>query len=399
MKDNQDSPAPVDFESVIAPLTSQSFFVDYFEKKHLVIRRDNPDYFSSLLSVSEIDRVLTQQMIPGEEMQMVRSGKGIPAEEFQTPSGFIDPVRAARLFDEGATIVLPGLQKRVAALAAYCRSMETVFNVDLQTNIYFTPEGSQGFKTHYDSHDVFVLQVAGSKEWNIYESSDLELPLRSQAFQPEGFKAGALIDTFTLHPGDICYVPRGVVHDARATEELSLHITTGLLTPRWIDLIVDAVNQLALVDPAFRKAIPPGHAVDGFDRTEARQIFRDLLARAAERIEPDRTLDFYAHDFRSRRVPVVPGQLFQTFDAGAVQPGVVLERRPDLIYAIGVVGEEVVLGIYGTEIAFPAHVEESLRDAMRQDRVTVGELAGDLDEAGQAVMLRRLVREGVFALV
>ncbi|MCB1388937.1 MAG: hypothetical protein KDK12_07325 [Rhodobacteraceae bacterium] len=399
MKDNQDASSRMDFAGVIAPVTPETFFAEYFERKHLVVRRDDPAYYGKLLSVSDIDRVLTEQMVPSEELQLVKTGKGISGDEYVTPSGLIDPVRVARFFDEGATIVLPGLQKRLTALAAYCRAMETVFNVDLQTNIYFTPEGSQGFKTHYDSHDVFVLQVAGSKTWNIYDSSALELPLRSQAFQPDGFKPGELVDTFTLNAGDMCYVPRGVVHDARATDELSLHITTGLLAPRWVELIVDAVNQLALADPAFRRAIPPGHANDGYDRSEARQVFRDLLARAVERIEPDRTLDYYAHDFRSRRVPVVPGQLFQTFDAGTVQPGTEVVRRPDLIYAIGIVGEEVILGVYGSEIVFPAHVEPVLRDAMTRTQLVVGELEGDLDEAGQAVMMRRLVREGVFALV
>ena len=397
MKDNQGVPATMDFARVIAPVTPEAFLDEYFEKKHLVICREDPLYFDGLLSVADIDRVLTQQMVSGDEMQMVRTGKGVSQDDYVTPSGLIDPVRVARIFDQGATIVLPALQKRVASLAAYCRSMETVFNVDLQTNIYFTPEGAQGFKTHYDSHDVFVLQVAGSKTWNIYESP-LELPLRSQAFQPDNFVAGKLIDTFTLHAGDMCYVPRGVVHDARATDELSLHITTGLLTPRWIELLVDAVNQLALVDPAFRHAIPPGHAMPGFDRSGARQTFRDLLLRAAENVDPDRTLDFYAHDYRSRRVPVVPGQLLQSLMAGDVVPGTELVRRPDLIYAMAVVGEEVVLGVYGTEVSFPAHVEPSLRDALSRPRVRVGELDGDLDDEGQAVLLRRLVREGVFSV-
>ncbi len=31
----------------------------------------------------------------------------------------------------------------------------------LQINAYLTPPGSQGFATHYDTHDVFVLQVDG----------------------------------------------------------------------------------------------------------------------------------------------------------------------------------------------------------------------------------------------
>lgn len=398
MKDNQDAAGPTGFARVIAPVTPETFFAEYFEKKHLVIRRDDLGYFDGLLSIDDIDRVLTTQMMAGDEMQMVRTGKGIPQEDFSTPAGWVDPVRVAGYFGKGATIVLPALHKRLPALSAYCRAMETVFNCDLQTNIYFTPQGAQGFKTHYDSHDVFVLQVAGSKEWNIYDSSALELPLRSQAFQPDNFKPGALIDTFTLHAGDMCYVPRGVVHDARATEELSLHITTGLLTPRWIELLVDALNDLATRDPAFRHAIPPGHAMAGFDRTAARQTFRDLLQRAAGAVDPDRTLDLYAHDYRNRRVPVVPGQLIQSFKADEIGPGSEMTRRPDLIYAIAVVGDEVVLGVYGTEISFPAHVEDSLRDALSRTTVRVGDLAGDLDDEGQVVLMRRLVREGVYTL-
>ncbi len=395
MKDNSRAPGPVDFAQAIAPITPEVFFAEYFEKKHLVVRRQDPGYYRDLLTVADIDRVLTTQMIPGEELQLVNNGRAIETPDYVMPSGFVDPVRVVRHFSEGSTAVLPGLQKRLPNLAAYCRALETVFCVDLQTNIYFTPDNAQGFRTHYDSHDVIVLQVHGSKTWKIYESP-LELPLRSQAFSPEGFVPGKLIDTFVLHAGDMAYVPRGVVHDAIATEEISLHITTGLLTQTWLDLMVEAIAELALDDPAFRRAIPPGHANPGFDRTGARQTFRDLLARAADKIDPDRTLDGFAEEFRRRRGPVVPGQLFQLFGAEAIAPGTEVCRRPDLIHAISLRDDEVVLSVYGAEIAFPAHCEVSLRDALARPGFRVGDLAGDLDEEGQAVMLRRLVQEGVF---
>lgn len=394
MKDHSAAPRPVDFAQAIAPIGRETFFSEYFERKHLVVRRDDPDYYARLLSLPDIDRVLTQMMIPAEEMQLVQKGRSFTDADFVTPAGFADPVKVVKCFADGATVVLPGLQKRLPSLQAYCRSLETVFSCDLQTNIYFTPPDAQGFKTHYDSHDVIVLQIAGSKTWNIYESP-LELPLRSQAFNPDTFQAGALIDTFTLHAGDMCYVPRGVVHDARATEDLSLHITTGLLSTRWIDFIVEAVSQLALTDTEFRRAIPPGFANDGFDRTAARETFSTLLRRAADAIDGDATLDGFAQDYRRRRIPVVPGQLFQMFQAEAIEPGTEVRRRPDLIHEIRLAGEEVVLTVYGTDIVFPAHVEESLRDLMARDGFRVGELAGDLDEAGQAVLVRRLVKEGV----
>ena len=49
----------------------------------------------------------------------------------------------------------------------------------VQANAYATPAGAQGFAVHHDTHDVFVLQVAGEKRWLVYEPA-LELPLKDQ---------------------------------------------------------------------------------------------------------------------------------------------------------------------------------------------------------------------------
>jgi len=391
--------AITDFARAIAPITPEQFFSDYFEKKHLVIRRDEAEYYGPLLTVADIDRVLTTTMLPVDDMNMVNNGTRIEPEEYSMPSGFVDPVRAAQQFSAGGTIVLPGLHRRLPNLAAYCRDLETVFSCDLQTNIYFTPDNAQGFKTHYDSHDVIVLQTHGSKTWKIYDSP-MVLPLRSQAFDPKGFEAGNVIDTFVLNAGDMCYIPRGVVHDAIATDEMSLHITTGLLTPRWIDLLVEAIVEQAHQDPALRGAVPPGYANEGFDMTGALAQFRALMDRASSGIDPARTLENFGAEFRRRRSPVVPGQFLQQVTADAIAPGTAVSRRDALIYRIARFedpeGDEVVLDVYGTEVAFPAHVEPALRDAMtRPGPFAVGDLAGGLDDAGQAVLVRRLVREGI----
>jgi ribosomal protein L16 Arg81 hydroxylase len=399
MKDISGAGVAMDFARAIAPITPEVFFAEYFEKKHLVVRRDDPDYYRALLSVADIDHVLTTMQIPEADMNMVNNGTPVAPENYLSPTEHVDPVRAAQQFAEGGTIILPGLQRRLPKLASYCRSLETVFSCDLQTNIYFTPDNAQGFKTHYDGHDVIVLQTHGSKTWNIYESP-MVLPLRSQAFDPATFERGEIIDTFVLNAGDMCYVPRGVVHDAIATEEMSLHITTGLLTPRWADMLIDAISEVAHRDPAFRHAVPPGFANDGFDMAGAKETFAALLARAVEQAQPEITLERYASEFRARRNPVTPGQFLQFVDAGAIGPGSTVAPRADLIYRLGRVGDgddaEIVLDVYGTEIAFPAHVEESLRDAVtRAAPFRIGDLAGDLDDEGQAVMVRRLVREGV----
>lgn len=403
MKDAPLAAATMDFARALDPITPDVFFADYFEKRHLVVHRQDRDYFRDLLSVADIDSVLTGTMLPGDEMNMVNTGRPIPAERYTTAAGHVDPVRASQEFASGGTIILPGLQRRLPALAAYCRALEQVFSCDLQTNIYFTPDNAQGFRTHYDSHDVIVLQVHGSKTWKIYES-DLELPLRSQPFSPDGFVAGKVIDEFVLQAGDMAYVPRGVVHDAIATTEMSLHITTGLLGHAWVDLLLEAVAAYAQNDVELRRSVTPGLANDGADTAGPAAQLRALMARAAAGIEPERILKGYGADFRNRRAPVVPGQFLQQAGAAAIGAETPVERRVGLIWSLSPVrtrdgaaeADAVVLDVYGAEIQMPRHAEAALRDALtRPGRFAARDLAGDLDDAGKAVLVRRLVREGV----
>ncbi|MCB1407948.1 MAG: hypothetical protein KDK01_17265 [Rhodobacteraceae bacterium] len=398
MKDSASRDLAHDFARAIAPITPEVFMEEYFEKRHLVVKRDDPDYYRGLLSIEDIDHVITETMVPGANLQLVNKGNGIDIGDYTMASGFVDPVRVAYHFGTGSTVILPQLNRSLPKLSAYCRALETVFSCDLQTNIYLTPDNAQGFRTHYDSHDVIVLQTHGSKTWNIYESP-LKLPLRSQAFDPKDFTPGKIIDTFVLNAGDMAYVPRGVVHDAIATNEVSLHITTGLLANRWIDVLVEALVERAQVDAALRASVPPGYANDGFDMAKALDTFHTLMDRAVAGIDPRSTLAGFAYEFRSRRLPVVPGQFLQSAAADAIGTGCTVAVRPDLIYATykrqTAKGEEFILEVYGTQIAFPAHVEETLRAALARESFVVGSLPGDLDEAGQAVMARRLVREGV----
>ncbi len=402
MKDTPTARAVTDFARVIAPMSPETFLAEVFERRHLVIHRDDPDYFRDLLSVADIDSVLTGTMLPAAEMNMVNTGRPIPAERYTTAAGHVDPVRAAREFAAGGTIIL---QRRLPALAAYCRALETVFSCDLQTNIYFTPDNAQGFRTHYDSHDVIVLQVHGTKTWKIYES-ELELPLRTQDFSPEGFVPGKVIDEFVLRAGDMAYVPRGVVHDAIATSEMSLHITTGLIGHRWVDLLLEALADYAQRDVDLRRSVSPGLANAGFDSAAAEATLRALMARAAEGIEPGRILKGFGADFRARRAPVVPGQFLEGLEAGGIGPETAVIRRAGLIWSLGRAraaegGEaSVILAVYGTEIRLPAHAEADLADALaRPGAFAARDLAGGLDEAGKVVLVRRLVREGVLRRV
>ena len=150
--------------------------------------------------------------------------------------------------------------------------LERELSFPLQANAYLTPARAQGAKYHYDTHDVFVLQILGSKRWTMY-GTPVTLPLRNSDFDAQTHERGEPTMDFELGPGDMAYIPRGVVHDARSSEELSLHITVGILSYRWADLLLEFVADASLKDPAFRKSLPPGFAREDFDRGLAQEIF------------------------------------------------------------------------------------------------------------------------------
>ncbi|QBY01815.1 hypothetical protein E2K80_14680 [Rhodophyticola sp. CCM32] len=437
------------FDWAISPLSRDEFFTNIFEKKHMVVKRGQPDYYASLLSFAQIDHVVTTMGLYSPEITVTKSGghghgtdhDTAPATDSDTApkatdsdsapdrdtasdtdadahgggahgvhtiqpgdysydSGYIDPVRVARLFDDGATVILSGLHDRLPQLGQFCRALENVISSRVQTNIYMTPTQSQGFNPHYDSHDVLVLQIEGTKEWRIYDTP-VELPMNSQGFNPHDVPIGEETDRFTLEPGDMCYIPRGVAHDAVATDQTSLHITTGIMVQTWADLMAEAVNVMAHKDATFRHALPPGYAAPGFDAARFEQTFRDLMTRLAETAPFQPLLGGFKQDFISNRVPRVQGQMAQLAKLSGLTADSLVGARPHLVYDIAVLdgsdGKDPMVSIlcHGSEITLPAHAEEALRYALTTPSFKPGDMAGNLDEDGNLVLVKRLVREGL----
>jgi hypothetical protein len=156
----------------------------------------------------------------------------------------------------------------------------------VQANAYITPPQNRGFDDHYDVHDVFVLQIEGTKRWIIHEPV-LPDPLRDQVWTDrradvaDAAKGEPYIDT-VLEPGDVLYLPRGWLHAAQAQGEVSIHLTLGIHSwTRYALAEQLAQDALALLrdDPEMRRTLPLG--VDGPDG-EVDLIRKRLAAAVAE---------------------------------------------------------------------------------------------------------------------
>jgi ribosomal protein L16 Arg81 hydroxylase len=386
------------FSWLLEPVTPTAFFAEYYERQPLLIARGEPSRYAALLSLAGIDRFLATTSPCHPDVFLVDAARKLGAEDYTLAepedAGQLDLPRTYELFRSGATISIRRLHESVAELAALCRAMEKVFSAHFQSNVYLSPPQAQGFGTHFDSHDVFVLQVAGSKVWTLHDTL-IELPLHGQGFDKEKHQPGPATREIVLRAGDLFYCPRGLFHSARATEETSLHITLGLIGKTWADVMAEAVSAACLASPAFRANLPAGFADPDFDASAASATFRALVQRFARETQLAPILERLAQDFVASRRPDFAGTLDE-LEAGAVLTrDTRLAARPHLIWRLKAEAAEVTLLFGASRLRFPAVAAEPLRFALKGEPFQVGALPGRLDEAGKIVLARRLMREGL----
>ncbi len=383
---------------IIDPFGVDVFYREHWERKPLLIKRALPEYFSNLVSWSVIDHAVTTLGLSHPEVSMYNALREVRAEKYTLSSGLVDVVRLYKEYAEGSTIIMQELSARHAPLADLCRALECEMTHKFQTNVYTTPESAQGFKAHFDSHDVFVLQVTGSKHWLIYDTP-VQLPYRGQKFRPEQNKPGDVTMDFVLNAGDSLYIPRGVMHDARTTHEGSIHVTLGALTTSWTDVLLEAIAIVGLNDPDFRKALPPGYATQGFDFSDAEKFFRELLRRAVEKAALRPAMDQFIQEFRMTRYPNLWGQMTQIDRAKRLTPETCFTVRPILVMNTTETNEHFIVACYGNEVRLPKHAAEPAKAALSGQTMRIRELPGTLDLEGRIVLIRRLVHEGLVEIL
>lgn len=127
----------------------------------------------------------------------------------------------------------------------------------VRLNVYITPGLSQGFASHFDTDDVYILQLQGSKEWTVFSEPPINLPIQDwgeKQLRAIRGQLGRPAIKALLQQGDALYIPRGWVHHANApTQEGSTHVTVGVMQSYFVDLVYDGLmllrDELDLLGP------------------------------------------------------------------------------------------------------------------------------------------------------
>ncbi len=371
----------------VEPIDAAEFLAEYWEQQPLAVPRAEDGRFDDLLSVTDVERLISSGGLRIPALRLVKEGGTIAESSYTTdiswrPKPFLsmaDPDRVATSFAEGATIVLQALHHTWLPLARFCRALEIELGSGVQANSYYTPRRSQGFAVHHDTHDVFVLQVAGEKHWRVYEPL-LELPLKAQRWSSSLGEPGPAVLELTLRAGDTLYLPRGWLHDALTSDTDSLHITVGVNVHTWVDAFRAALSECE-DDVEFRRSVSDGA-----------EPAVDLVERLAERLGSEAVRRRMRTAFVESRRAILEGHLEEVRELDSVTVDTTLERRPTVIADL----DGTTLSFEGKHVEFPAHAREEVEAVFEMDGpFTAADLPGGLDDDGRLVLVRRLIREGL----
>jgi hypothetical protein len=380
------------------------FFSEVWAKAPLLQRRRDSNGFDDLLTLADVDFILTTTWLRTPAFRLVKDGKPLDERTYTKWAGVgargaygsVDPGKVYSLFHGGATVVLQAMQRYWAPLARFIRDLEVTLTLPAQANAYITPPGSRGLAVHYDTHDVFVLQVYGSKKWQIFDPV-IESPLPSQ-HSIEGETTTPVLET-ELEPGDTLYIPRGWRHAATAQAAASAHMTIGVLNYSWYDVLQEVLLQ-AQDEVAFRETVPVGYAGEGSgfanDIAGRLQTLRDWL----QGVDVEEVAATLRRRFWAARPPLLIGQMAQLEQLDEVSDDSLVRRRIGAICLFEPDEQErrlrAILG--DRELLLPRELEASLRMLLDGSTVQVKQLE-DLDGESRIVLVRRLIREGLLECV
>jgi len=358
--------------------------------------------FDDLLSLADADELLSRRGLRTPFLRIAKNGEVLAPSTFTGSGGagaaIGDQVRDDRvlaLFAEGSTLVLQALHRLWPPLIDFSAALADELGHPVQINAYLTPPQSQGFSSHYDVHDVFVLQLAGTKRWLIHPPVLTE-PLRTQPWTDRraavtaAATAPPAIDAL-LAPGDALYLPRGWLHAATAQGEVSAHLTVGIHNLTRYS-VLEALVAEAADDPELRRSLPLGVNTDELT-AEIDAVVRRLVERLPDLPTASAAQRVHRQLWSGvRPAPLAP--IAQAAAAAQVSAAATITRRPHLQHRIADVGDEVEVRLDGRQVRFPATAAAAVRAALAGPVLAVANLPG-LPAADQVVLARRLLVEGL----
>lgn len=177
-----------------------------------------------LLDFPALEAALGDGRIPPEDLWMWIGRKRIDLDLLRLRTGeSIDPAGLAQMRGQGAAYSIGDLQRRFASLAELASGVSHWLGDPVEVVGVASHGSRSGVPVHHDEENVFILQLAGSKHWQMI-GDPVTAGLHTNAVTGDPGETREL----TMRAGDLMFLPAGQRHVCTGEGD-SLHIALLIL--------------------------------------------------------------------------------------------------------------------------------------------------------------------------
>ena len=208
-------------------LSEKVFKQEYWQQKPVLLRnlfskdiaKNPPVTQSEILRLSQTDFAPTKCVYKGRA--------------WHVKNGPLTPTFLKKIESNNWTILIDKINTQLTYADRFFHLFNFIDLFRLKDLMVSLSNKGGGVGPHFDSYDVFLVQVYGQKLWQLSSKFDRTFTNNPDLkilkyFKPE--------EEFVLNPGDALYLPPNVAHNGIAVQDTSITYSIGLRTPNILDL-------------------------------------------------------------------------------------------------------------------------------------------------------------------
>jgi hypothetical protein len=196
-------------------------------------------------------------------------------------------------------------------------------------------------------------------------------------------------------------MPRGVPHEAYTTDKSSMHITIGVHSTQWIDLITKSLQNLSQKHIELRQALPLGFLNSDSDllTTDAKLDFMNILKQVLEKENTEGALNILREEFRTKEQPRPDGHFTSLDKMSHIGLETELCKREGMTSVVTNDPSGARILFQGNVIKGPSQIAGTLAFISEQENAFAVNDIPFLNESNKIKLAKRLVRGGLLKVV
>lgn len=218
------------------------FMKRYWHKKPLLVRGAIPAFALAAQSDESLDSPISADKLVKLACQDNVESRLVKAGPWSLSSGPFTKKSIPSFNKSHWTLLLQGMEAHHPAAAKILSWFRFIPDARLDDLMISIAGVGGGVGPHFDSYDVFLIQMSGRRQWQISEQKDLSLDPKLPLKILQRFKAE---HEWVLEPGDMLYLPPHIAHDGVALDAGCQTWSVGFRSPSFKELLQEGLWRIA----------------------------------------------------------------------------------------------------------------------------------------------------------